>query len=502
MLTQLTVYGATSIAAIGVLFKLFEYNPWISLIQSIFSAINASIFSRPIKYFYSMMYGIPIEPYNLNYVTKEWLNYVLKDYFIKQCKAPETRKVIDFRVIPFADGAMGESGRILLTYNEANLNPKLPDSIVCKLCRKDLKFRIVNVNGAVYKEILFYQTFTGVTPLRMPKLIFSNLDGFFWHAHDYVLLTEDIQPAETIINGKDIRTYFEGRYKFQDTSVTRPCLNMEDVENVVKAITEHHAYFINNDSIITQKNEFLGPGLLALLNTNYSRKKFVAERKKFSTFLQSLAWPMTKNRQKKGEMPSTPWPNEFVNKIDKMCANLLENILLHEDEMECKWPVGPCHGDLQPMNILKKTDGTKELVFIDFQLTQFMEGHLDLSYFLQWVFPPEIRKVNEERLVKLSYDIMINGGMDGSIYPFSLYFLRYKVLGAYALGRMCISCGNIEGEKDLHLVAMLYESCNAFLNDHGDMYENWKESVRIRKELLNLKKKRDAVHQDDLKSSY
>ena len=154
------------------------------------------------------------------------------------------------------------------------------------------------------------------------------------------------------------------------------------------------------------------------------------------------------------------------------------------------------------MNILKKTDGTKELVFIDFQLTQFMEGHLDLSYFLQWVFPPEIRKVNEERLVKLSYDIMINGGMDGSIYPFSLYFLRYKVLGAYALGRMCISCGNIEGEKDLHLVAMLYESCNAFLNDHGDMYENWKESVRIRKELLNLKKKHDAVHQDDLKSSY
>ena len=76
------------------------------------------------------------------------------------------------------------------------------------------------------------------------------------------------------------------------------------------------------------------------------------------------------------------------------------------------------------------------------------------------------------------------------------------MLGAYALGRMCISCGNIEGEKDLHLVAMLYESCNAFLNDHGDMYENWKESVRIRKELLNLKKKRDAVHQDDLKSSY
>ena len=96
MLTQLTVYGATSIAAIGVLFKLFEYNPWISLIQSIFSAINASIFSRPIKYFYSMMYGIPIEPYNLNYVTKEWLNYVLKDYFIKQCKSPETRKVTSF----------------------------------------------------------------------------------------------------------------------------------------------------------------------------------------------------------------------------------------------------------------------------------------------------------------------------------------------------------------------------------------------------------------------
>ena len=37
--------------------------------------------------------------------------------------------------------------------------------------------------------------------------------------------------------------------------------NIIGAENVVKAITEHHAYFINNDSIIKQKNEFLGPGL-------------------------------------------------------------------------------------------------------------------------------------------------------------------------------------------------------------------------------------------------
>ena len=72
MLTQLTVYGATSIAAIGGLFKLFEYNPWISLIQSIFSAINAAIFSRPIQYFYSMTYGLQIESYTWNNVPKEW----------------------------------------------------------------------------------------------------------------------------------------------------------------------------------------------------------------------------------------------------------------------------------------------------------------------------------------------------------------------------------------------------------------------------------------------
>ena len=89
------------------------------------------------------------------------------------------------------------------------------------------------------------------------------------------------------------------------------------------------------------------------------------------------------------------WPKEFLDSVDHIADNIVQNMLLSETELECKWPTTVCVGDLQPFNILRRTDVSSELVFIDFQLCLLGEGHTDIGYFLAWVLSPKDRKQHE-----------------------------------------------------------------------------------------------------------
>ena len=182
------------------------------------------------------------------------------------------------------------------------------------------------------------------------------------------------------------------------------------------------------------------------------------------------------------------WPKEFVDSLDRIADNIVQNMLLSEIELGCEWPLTVCVGDLQPFNILRRADVSSELVFIDFQLCLLGEGHTDIGYFLAWVLAPEDRKRHEERILREHYDTMVAAGMDASVYPFSLYFLRYKVSTVFALMRIIVSAAGIRRDEDRYIVPLIKESLFAFLKDHGDPFENWKESVKIRVDLMSRKK--------------
>ncbi len=182
------------------------------------------------------------------------------------------------------------------------------------------------------------------------------------------------------------------------------------------------------------------------------------------------------------------WPKEFLDSVDHVANNIVQNMLLSETELECEWPTTVCVGDLQPFNILRRTDVSSELVFIDFQLCLLGEGHTDIGYFLAWVLSPKDRKQHEERILREHYDTMVAAGMDDSVYPFSLYFLRYKISTVFALMRIIVSAAGIRRDEDRYIVPLIKESLCAFLKDHGDPFENWKESVKIRLDLMSKKK--------------
>ena len=138
--------------------------------------------------------------------------------------------------------------------------------------------------------------------------------------------------------------------------------------------------------------------------------------------------------------------------MDHIAGNIVQNMLLSETELECKWPTTVCVGDLQPFNILRRTDVSSELVFIDFQLCLLGEGHIDIGYFLAWVLSPKDRKQHEERILRKHYDTMVAAGMDNAVYPFSLYFLRYKISTVFG-DAIIVSAAGIRRDEDRHRAA-------------------------------------------------
>jgi hypothetical protein len=315
MFKQIIVNASIFVSTVTVLLKVFalDENPYIRLVQSVLASINAMICSRPLKIFYSIVHRKPVEPKDLNNLTIEWLNYVLSKYF-RSCGKPDVRKIIDFRVQKFEDGALGETGRIFLTYNTGNYHPTLPNSIVVKLARKDFKGLVMNINATIYKEILFYERFSYSTPLRVPKLLYSNVDSYLWHACNFVLVTEDIYPSKTIIDSSLMRSYFDKEYykhmkemknidmkRWSIRSSKRYSLKISDVEEVCDAITKHHAFYLNNKNIIQRKNLFLGPQLAYRLD----KTEGAVEAHNIQTFLNDFAWFATRRKQDQGLLLGT-----------------------------------------------------------------------------------------------------------------------------------------------------------------------------------------------------
>ena len=110
-------------------------------------------------------------------------------------------------------------------------------------------------------------------------------------------------------------------------------------------------------------------------------------------------------------------------------------------------------------NILIKDDGPRpDTVILDFQILQLADPVADLGKLLLFALSPEVRRANEERLVRKSYDAMLEAGLDGETYPFSLYFDRYKFEGAVAVMMVVSLLDTLmaDGKDDEHIVPMIF----------------------------------------------
>ena len=125
-------------------------------------------------------------------------------------------------------------------------------------------------------------------------------------------------------------------------------------------------------------------------------------------------------------------------------------------------------------------------MILDFQILQLADPVADLGKLLLFALSPEVRRANEERLVRKSYDAMLEAGLDGETYPFSLYFDRYKFEGAVAVMMVVSLLDTLmaDGKDDEHIVPMIFARLDAWFDDHGNPFEINERTTALREKLL------------------
>ena len=142
--------------------------------------------------------------------------------------------------------------------------------------------------------------------------------------------------------------------------------------------------------------------------------------------------------------------------------------------------------DFHGHNILIKDGPRPDTVILDFQILQLADPVADLGKLLLFALSPEVRRANEERLVRKSYDAMVEAGLDAATYPFSLYFDRYKFEGAVAVMMVVSVLDTLmaDGKDDEHIVPMIFARLDAWFDDHGNPFEINERTTALREELL------------------
>ena len=309
--------------------------------------------------------------------------------------------------------------------------------------------------------------------MPIPKCLYSSVS---WFSNAFIIVMQDCHPARVLSNIDEAKRAFGSGEPF-DTSLTSP---IEHVELACDEVTKMHAKYLNDRSL-TSKHWIIGAETRATGGR-------VADEYGVTFLFVTKAWAKTRAMVTTKTWPSTPWPDRFVGYMDEL-AEYVQSRKHEIGQVAASdlWPFTLVHGDFHGHNILIKDDGPRpDTVILDFQILQLADPVADLGKLLLFALSPEVRRANEERLVRKSYDAMLEAGLDGETYPFSLYFDRYKFEGAVAVMMVVSLLDTLmaDGKDDEHIVPMIFARLDAWFDDHGNPFEINERTTALREKLL------------------
>lgn len=390
-------------------------------------------------------------------ITAPFIEWVLQKQGCKDA-------VKSLKIQPFDAGKTSKAVRIYINYVDEKKDHHLsrPSSLVCKMSREDLEGRIFNLVAGLYREAKFYSVYGNTCELTVPTVYYSKVSMF---SYDFLIIMEDLAPATVIAPPKILRTKYT--WEAIDDSWSIP---IETVEKCISQLVQFHSKFHGKTEELKNQEWLISP------------YKDGCKSLKLYDFYFKTSWKKSKAMAKKGVWIGTPWPHDFVDTVDRFLQDFYASMMADET----LWPRTLNHGDYHGMNILKKDN---RLVVLDFQIAGFGPGLMDVGYFLVGGLSSEDRRRHEEKLVRMHYDGLMEGKNfdDPRIYPFDLYFLRYKIFGYYKMVLLVICAATIMAdgeEKDAYMVPWIYNRLAKFIADHGDPILNWKKSTERRRQLL------------------
>ena len=282
--------------------------------------------------------------------------------------------VTSVEATPVGTGQVGDTYRLAMELDGAS--DSAPRTVVAKLPAADEASRATGVALRNYEvECRFYQQLAADLPIRTPSCHQALFDE---ETHDYILLFEDLAPAE---QGDQIAG-----------------ATVAEAELAVRELTNLHA------------PRFGDPTLASIDWLSRSNDESTAM---VSMLSQSM-------------LPG--FLDRYGDRLDDGVAQLFTDFsgavapwLTNAPE-----PFTITHGDYRLDNMLYGTDadGQRTVAVVDFQGVAHGAGTNDLAYFVGAGLTVDARRANEEALVDIYHEAMVAGGVTD--YDRDTCFLGYR----------------------------------------------------------------------------
>lgn len=293
-------------------------------------------------------------PHQPDQLTAEWLTDALR-----QAGVLNEARVVSFEVKPLSDtaGLLGQNTIIRLAYD--TIEESAPQSLFAKFALSDAENRAYWRTSYV-QEVLFYQRFAHQVALPTPRAYFSEFDeatGYF------LLLLEDCSHGEV-------------------GNRATGC-SLDKARLIVSQIAKFHATWWNHPEVPHYSGKYT-PEAIANWHEMYSREA---------------------NRL--DDIPEIPDDPELVRTIKELNSQFT-NAMNHQRTS----PFTLIHHDYHLGNfIFTETNGTTNVIVLDWQDMSVGHGPTDVSLFLGTSFSIENRRAHEQDLLKLYYETLRDNGV-------------------------------------------------------------------------------------------
>lgn len=324
-------------------------------------------------------------------ITPEWLNSALDD---------DTRDGarivgVDVRVIGEGVGFLGEVARLHLSYDCPA--PGAPASVISKVPTANEGFRRLGTNLGLYqRENAFFAHAAAETPLRIPACYYQYGDPA---TETFALLLEDFASMRP---GNQLAS-----------------CSIDEARLALEAAAGLHATWWNSPRLEEFAAWLPGAGDPYFLFLEMAFRQAIPA---FNTIYGDLVGP------------------EIRRLVDAFAASYQHLVASLANDA-----VTMVHGDFRLDNMLfGDRPGDPPIAIIDWQLPFRSIPQWDIAYFLAGNFDPEVRRANQEDLLRAYHEALLRHGVIG--YSFEECWRDYRKAALVLIGYMVTGAADVDPE--------------------------------------------------------
>ena len=327
-------------------------------------------------------------PPSASEITPDWLTHALRE---KQILKSGGVKSVEMLPVESGHGLVSASARLRLQYDSDDTG--LPEIVFVKFASDVLKHPRWFAVGA--REATFYAEIATRSKIRVPTCYYCAVDA---QRKRYVIVLEDLSWARC----GDWRT---------------GC-SLREAELAVSRIAHFHAQWWEHPT---------------LHDSNWLR--FADFGIAQQVYVERLGAFLDRN---KGNLPRE------ITDASVRLANRLVEIM---DQLHYVNPMTIVHHDYQLDNLFfGPSQNEEDLIIIDWQMVNLGRGVLDVANFLGGNIDPEVRRANEERVLRGYHGILIDDGVED--YPFDQCLRDYRLSMVQRLVRAVVMGGESKAAQD------------------------------------------------------